>query len=56
MSLQFTYIRFFAYGRKLRNWGANCSAIDLCCVTTWQQIFEDAHEVTVVGVLPHFNY
>jgi len=33
----------------LRNWGAHCSTIGLCCVTiTWQQIFEGAVEVTVV--------
>jgi len=39
---------------RLRNSGANCSTIDLCCVTiTWQQVFEDALQVTVVGVLPH---
>jgi len=28
--------------------------IGLCCVTiTWPQIFEDALQVTAVGVLPH---
>jgi len=32
-----------------------CSTIGLCCVTiTRQQIFEDALEVTVVGVLHAF--
>ena len=47
-------IRFFACRGRLRNWGANCSTICLCCVTvTWQQIFEVALEVTVVGVLSH---
>jgi len=36
------------------NSGANCCTIGLYCVTIiWQQIFEDALQVTVVGVLPH---
>jgi len=31
-----------------------CSTNGLCCVTiTWQQIFEDAVQATMVGVLPH---
>ena len=34
--------------------GANFSTIGLCCITiSWQQIFEDALQVTVVGVLLH---
>ena len=38
----------------MQNAGANCSTTGLCCVTiTWQQIFEDALQVTVVGVLLH---
>ena len=44
-------ISFFACRGRLRNSGANCSAIGLCCVTTtWQQIFEDALGIMVVGM------
>jgi len=44
-------IRFFACRGRLRNSGANCSTIGLCCVTTtWQQIFEDALGITEVGM------
>jgi len=43
-----------AYRGRLWNSGANCSIVGLCCITiTWQQIFEDALQVTVVGVSPH---
>jgi len=52
MSLAVHYIRFFACRSRLRNSGANCSTVGLCCVTiAWQQIFEDALQVTVEGVL-----
>jgi len=45
-------IRFFACRGRLQN--SNCSTIALYCVTiTWQQIFEDALQVTVVRVLPN---
>jgi len=41
---------------RLRKLGADCSAIGVYCVTiTWQQIFEDSLQVTVVGVLPHMT-
>jgi len=38
--------------RQVSKLAVNCSTIGLCCVTiTWQQIFEDAFQVTVVDVL-----
>jgi len=53
MSLQFTLCPLLACRGRLRNSGANCSTIGLCCATiTWQQIFENALQVTVVLVLP----
>ena len=43
--------RFFACRGRLRNSGANYFTVGLFCVTiTWQQIFEDALEVTVVDI------
>jgi len=54
MSLQFIHVRSFDYRGTLRNSRANCSTISVCCVTiAWQQIFDDALQVTAVGVLPH---
>jgi len=54
MSLQFTKSASLPAEARLQNSAANCSTIGLCCVTiTWQQIFEDALQVTVVRVLPN---
>jgi len=54
MSLQFTHVRSLPAEAGCETRERMFYYNGLCCVTiTCQQIFEDALQVTVVGVLPH---
>jgi len=54
MSLQFTHVTFFTCRGGLQKSRADCSTVDLRCVTiTWQQICKGSLYIPVAGVLWH---